>query len=170
MTGEGEIDKINQDIQRRFTQIADKLQTCQNAVSFFETLLTEIESQFQVPFVWLSLIDDERNAALIQALQTSARLNPKLNLIKRSEWNRLMKDAATPLLLNGDLKPYYKLFPAAQKYFVRSMAIVPMAVHHGIIGVWINGDVLPQRYQPGMRTDYLERFAGLVSQRLSEIV
>lgn len=169
MSSEAEIKSINDDIVRRFAVIESRLKVCSSITAFFETLLEEAEQQFKIPFVWLSLINEEKNDWLIAEVKTSPKLRERLNLVERNLWENLVSDGAKPLLINSGLKPYFKLFPDGKKYFIKSIAIVPLRINGDVIGSWNNADAFSERYQPEMDTDVLRKFVQFVSRCLSEL-
>ena len=169
MSRKAEIKSINEDIVRRFALIEGRLKGCSSPEVLLAELLERVEEQFHVPFVWCSIITDEKNAQLIKKARSSPKLKGRLNLIGRELFEKIMTDGAGPLLVNSSLKPYFKLFPDGEKYFIKSMAIVPLQINGGIIGCWISADARQDRYQPGMHTDILQKFAEFVSRRLSEL-
>lgn len=169
MKQEDKVKKINEEIARRFTAIENKLNGASDIAGMLEILFDEVENQFQIPFVWLTLIDENENATVIEAVKSSDKLKTMLNLIGRDVFEKLVGEGVKPVLINNNLKPYYKLFPQSKKYFVKSMAIVPLCLKNEIIGSWNNGDVSPERYAPDMDTDVLEKFANSISKRLTQI-
>ncbi|MBN1474839.1 MAG: GAF domain-containing protein [Syntrophaceae bacterium] len=169
MKQEDKLKQGNEEIARRFTAIKNKLNGASDIAGMLEILFDEVENEFQIPFVWLTLIDENKNATVIEAVKSSDKLKTRLNLISRAVFDELLKEGVKPVLINNNLKPYYKLFPQSKKYFAKSMAIVPLRLNDEIIGSWNNGDVSPERYSPDMDTDILEHFANLISNRLTEI-
>jgi uncharacterized protein YigA (DUF484 family) len=169
MKQEDKLKQVNEEIARRFTAIKNKLSGASHIAGMLEILFDEVENEFQIPFVWLTLVDENKNATVIEAVKSSDKLKTRLNLISRAVFEILLKEGVKPVLINNNLKPYYKLFPQSKKYFAKSMAIVPLCLNDEIIGSWNNGDVSPERYAPDMDTDILEKFANLISNRLTEI-
>ena len=169
MKQEDKLKQVNEEIARRFTSIKNKLNGASDIAGMLEILFDEVENEFQIPFVWLTLVDENKNATVIEAVKSSDKLKTRLNLISRAVFEKLLKEGVKPVLINNNLKPYYKLFPQSKKYFAKSMAIVPLCLNDEIIGSWNNGDVSPERYAPDMDKDILEKFANLISNRLTEI-
>ena len=169
MKQEDKLKQVNEDIGRRFTTIKNKLNGASDITGILEILFDEVENEFQIPFVWLTLIDESENTTIIEAVKSSGKLKTRLNLIGRAVFEELLIEGVKPVLINNNLKPYYKLFPQSKRYFAKSMAIVPLCLKNKIIGSWNNGDVSPKRYSPDMDTDILEKFANRISKRLTEI-
>jgi len=170
MDKEEEIKRVNDEIDERFSRIGAKLQDAQDISGLFETLFAEIEKKFGVPFVWLTLINNKSTAPIIAAIKSSAILQHRLNVIETALFRELLLDGLKPVLVNKNLHPYFKLLPPSNKYFVKSLAIVPLKVQDEIVGSWNNGDAVEDRYTPDMETGLLQKFAESVSRRLTEIV
>jgi uncharacterized protein YigA (DUF484 family) len=82
----------------------------------------------------------------------------------------IIGESAKPVLVNNDLKPFYKLLPRKKKFFIKSIAIAPIIVNNEIIGSINLGDFSNLRYQPGMDTGLLEQLVGNVSSCLADFI
>ncbi len=71
---EPDIPKINDEIARKFRKIKADLAARRSAVELFEALLAKIETEFGIPFVWLSLIRLPETAGLLKSLEASTLL------------------------------------------------------------------------------------------------
>jgi uncharacterized protein YigA (DUF484 family) len=167
---ETDIPTINDEIARKFRKIKVGLTASQSAVELFEALLARIETEFGIPFVWLSLIRLPETAGLLKSLEASALLCDRLNSIERTRFMEILPDAASPLLVSGDLRPFFRLLPQNQKYFIRSLAVSPITLHGRLIGSMNHGDASPTRYEPGMDTTLLKQLARSVSNRLARLL
>ncbi len=165
-----EIRRINLEISMKFSNIEVHLTHAKSIAGLFETLFAGIEKEFAVPFVWLTLVDNENTAPLIAAVQSSGALKNKLNVIGPALFENIIPAGVQPVLANKELQPYYKLLPPANKFFVKSLAIIPFKVNDEIAGSWNNGDVSSERYTPDMDTSMLQKLAQKVSLRLTELV
>jgi diguanylate cyclase (GGDEF)-like protein len=116
------------------------------------------------------LIDKSEISDLIQTLASSKDLKDRLNIIDRRTFLRLTDNRTTPLLLNGDLHPFYPILPKGQLNFIRSLAVSPITLHGEIIGSLNQADFSPLRYRPGMDTQLLEQLAVKVSICLSNVI
>ncbi|MCX5848089.1 MAG: DUF484 family protein [Deltaproteobacteria bacterium] len=164
------IERINSKIAAGFEEVEKKLQEANNIASLFEILITEIEKKFEVPFVWLTLMDTVNTKTVIAAVRSSYILQERLNIIEPVFFRDIFSDGLKPVLVNKYLKPYYRLFPSNKKYFVKSMAMVPFKINGEIVGSWNNGDVSPNRYTPEMETNLLQKLAVSLSLRLTELI
>lgn len=164
------LEHINSKIASGFEKIERKLLEAKNVAGLFEILFEEIEKEFQVPFVWLTLSDNPKALPVVEALKSSSALKEKINLIKQEKFQEIFYSGLKPILVNKNLKPYYKLFPSSQKYFVKSMAMVPFKIKGEIVACWNNGDSDQSRYAPDMETGLLQKLSRAVSMRLEDLI
>lgn len=164
-----EIKRINQEISVKFGKIEVHIAHAKSIAGLFETLFADIEKEFAVPFVWLTLVDKEVAAPVIEAVQSSALLENRLGVITEDLFTRVFTDGLQPVLANKDLQPFYKLLPSTNKFFVKSLAVIPLYINDELIGSWNNGDVLSDRYLPDMDTRLLQKLGEKISARLTEL-
>jgi uncharacterized protein YigA (DUF484 family) len=165
-----EIRRINLEIAMKFSKVEEQLSGATSVAGLFETLFAGIEKEFCVPFVWLTLVESEKAASVIAAAKSSAILKSRLNIISQALFEQILPAGLQPVLANKGLPPYYKLLPPTNKYFIKSLAIVPFQLRDQIVGSWNNGDVLSDRYMPEMETDLLQKLSRKVSARLNDLV
>ena len=160
----------NEEIAGKFFEIEVSILSIRDFRGLFERLLTEIRDKFGIPCVWITLIDKSEISELIHTLAASKDLRERLNIIDRKTFLSLIDHKTKPLLLNGDLRPYYPLFPKGQLNFIRSLAISPISLHGELIGSLNQADLSRLRYRPGMDTQLLEQLAVKVSLCLSNVI
>jgi hypothetical protein len=165
-----DIERINTKIAASFAKIETGLSEAGNIPGLFEILFTEIEKEFKVPYVWLTLIDTLDNKPIIAAIKSSDVLQDRLKVITPELFREILPAGLKPVLVNKDLQPYYKLLPSNRKYFIKSLALVPFKVNNEIAGSWNNGDAYHDRYTPDMETNLLQNLSHSVSLRLIELV
>jgi len=165
-----DIERINTKIAASFEKIETGLSEAKNIAGLFEILFTGIEKEFEVPFVWLTLMNTVNNKPIIAAIKCSDVLQDRLKVITPKLFHEILPAGLKPVLVNKDLQPYYKLLPSNRKYFVKSLALVPFKVNDEIAGSWNNGDAYHDRYTPDMETNLLQNLAHSVSVRLIELV
>ena len=161
--------RVNEEIAQRFFEIEISILSILNFKDLFEKLLTEIREKFGVPYVWISMIDKSEVSDLLQSLESSKILKERLNVVDKNTFLDLVENETKPILVSGDLKPYYQLLPQGQMYFIRSLAIAPITLDGEIIGSLNQADLSRLRYRPGMDTRLLERLAVKVSICLSNV-
>jgi len=164
-----DIERINEEIAARFGRIEAGISSAETIAGLFEALLTGIEKEFDVPFVWLTLIDLENAVPLIDAVNASDVLKNRLCVISQELFEKTLPGGLKPVLANKDLQPFYKMMPPSRKYFVRSIAAAPFALDGQVIGAWNNGDADPDRYTADMDSTLLSALAGKISLKLTQL-
>ncbi len=159
----------NEVIAQNFFLVEKKILSILNFRALFEELLSEIIEKFNVPYVWLSIIEKSELSNLIQSLESSNILKKRLNLINRSAFAQLVGNTMKPILVNGNLKPYFKLFPRHTKYVINSLAITPISFDGEIIGSMNQADISKSRFHSGLDPSLLEHLAVKMSLCLSNV-
>lgn len=170
MNNEDDLKGINEIIAGRFRKVEEGVLSAETINGLFESLLTGIEKEFAVPFVWLTLIDQESTLPIISEMTSSDILKSRFSVVSREFIEALLPCGMKPVLANKDLKPFYRLLPPSRKYFVRSIAVVPFALDGRMIGTWNNGDADANRYEPDMKTDLIQALADQISRKLSQLI
>lgn len=170
MNTEEGLKDINQIIAASFGKVAQSILAAETVSSLFENLLDGIEREFAIPFVWLTLIENETTGLLINELNSSEMLKDRYSVVSEDFINTVIPAGIKPVLANRDLKPFYRLLPPDRKYFIKSIAVVPFTIGGRLAGTWNNGDADANRYEPDMKTDFIENLAGQISHRLDVIV
>nr|MBC8246020.1 DUF484 family protein [Deltaproteobacteria bacterium] len=161
--------KQNEEITKKFHEIETRILSIVNFRDLFEVLLVLIKEKFNVPYVWISMIDQSEVSSLIQSLETSESLKEKINIIAREDFLNLIGRRLNPLLANQDIEPFKKLLPKNQNYFIKSIAVAPISLDGEIIGSLNQADFSRSRFQPGIDTSRLEQLAVKVSLCLSNV-
>ena len=125
---------------------------------------------FNVPYVWITLIEDcEATKVILKSSNKSSIVQERVNILTEARFQRLAGSSLSPILINGDLKPYFKMLPVNRKYFIKSMAIVPITFDGKIIGSLNQGDSDKGRFDPEFDTSLLAQLAVKVSLCLSNV-
>jgi len=159
----------NEKIAKKFQTVETKILSILNFKDLFEVLLTEIREEFNVPYVWISMIRDSEVQNLIESLGKSELLKEHMNIVGRKPFMELIGDFRNPVLVNTNLKPYFKLLPRNKKFFIKSIAVAPITLDGQIIGSLNQADSSPSRFQPGIDTSLLEQLSLKVSLCLSNV-
>lgn len=162
--------KENELTASRFQKVENRILSVLNFKDFFDVLLKEIMDVFKVPYVWVTFIDDcEAARAILTSAGESEILSERVNIITSSLFKGLVGESLAPVLVNNDLKPYFKMLPDNRKYFIKSMAISPITLDGKIIGSLNQADSDPGRFDPSFDTSLLEHLAVKVSLCLSNV-
>lgn len=170
MNTEEDLKGINQIIAASFGKVSESVLAAVTVSGLFENLLHGIEREFSVPFVWLTLIENEFAGQLINAFNASEILKNRFSVVSADFIRTILPADTKPVLANRDLKPFYRLLPSERKYFVKSIAVVPFTIGGQLAGTWNNGDADANRYESDMKTDYIENLSAQISRRLDEII
>lgn len=161
---------VNEEIAKKLFEIEVSILSIGNFKDLFEKLLLLIEEKFGIPHVWISIISENNISHLIEALESSQLLKERLNIVERTVFLNLVKDEKTPMLVNAYLRPFYRLLPKNEKYFAKSLAIVPLVLDGELIGSLNLGDFSGFRFQPNMDTFFLSQLAVKISVCLSNVI
>jgi len=164
-----ETSRTNDERAQKFFLIEKKILSILNFRDLFEELLSEIREKFDVPYVWLSLIEKSELSSLIQSLKSSNIIKQHLNLVNRDTFTRLVGNTMKPILVNNNLKPYFELFSRHTKYAIKSLAITPISFDDEIIGSLNQAHIDKSHYHAGLDTSLLEQLAVKVSFCLSNV-
>lgn len=165
-----DIQKMNDELARKFGKIEADLVACRGVGELFERLLSGSGEAFGIPFVWLSILRNPETETLLRILNDSELLRNRLNVIEPSSFLEVCPDGPSSVIASGDLRPFFRLMPPNVKYFIRSLAVAPLALHGRLIGSLNHGDASPERYRLGMGTTLLDHLAATVSRRLSDLL
>lgn len=156
-------------LAEQFHLLETKILGVLNFRDFFQVLQTQLEDIFDVPHVWFSLMRDEPLAAPILRAAANSKLSDFLNLLDREQFTSLFKPTDKPLLENEDLSPFHLLLPDQDKFFFKSLAMVPVRLDGKLVGSLNLADPSEKRFHPGYNPIHLERLAVKVSLFLSNV-
>lgn len=161
--------KQNEIIARKFHEIEISILTILNFRDFIEKLLFEISSKFNVPFTWLSIIEESSIYQYLQNIQDSELLNTSTAFLSREEFLNITGNRLKPLLANKDLQRFDILIPEAGQYDMGSIAIAPITLDGEVVGSINQADRDLKRFEPGIDTTLLEQLALKASLCLSNV-
>jgi uncharacterized protein YigA (DUF484 family) len=164
-----DIHRINEDLAARFAKVEATIASAPTMAGLFEALVEGIEREFAVPFVWLTFVDRPGVDLWIDDAGASEILKSRFSVVSAELLGKILSGGLHPVLSNQNLQLFYRLMPPSQKYFVRSIAMVPFALDGRMIGAWNNGDADADRYSPDMDTALLASLADRISLRLTEL-
>ncbi|MBA4366900.1 MAG: hypothetical protein C0403_04600 [Desulfobacterium sp.] len=159
----------NEKVSKKFQIVETKILTILNFKDLFEVLLTEIRNEFQIPYVWITMIRNSEVSSLIESIGKSDILKENINIIGKTSFMELVGEQKSPTLINTNLKPYFKLLPRNNKFFFKSIAVAPISIDGQVIGSLNQADSSVSRFQPGIDTSLLEQLAIKVSLCLSNV-
>ncbi len=164
----GETKRVNEAIQEAFSRIEESLAAAADIGEIIAYVVQELQKAFAIPFAWFSLVEQPETAGWKDELIKSPFLKDRLNQIDDDAFSELAVKGAEPVLANGDLKPFYRLLPQNNKYFIKSIAMAPITRNGVFIGSLNFGDAAPTRYHADMDTSLLAHLAAAVSKKLTD--
>ncbi|MGD9211351.1 MAG: sensor domain-containing diguanylate cyclase [Desulfobacteraceae bacterium] len=159
----------NDKITKKFTEIETSILTILNFKDLFEVLLTQIQEKFSIPYVWISMVDNCEISHLLKSIETSDLLKERVTIIDRDTFVKLTGTPKQCILADNNLKPYFKLLPPKKKFFIKSLAIVPLFLDGEMIGSLNQADFSKDRFKPGIDTSSLDQLGLKVSLCLSNV-
>jgi diguanylate cyclase (GGDEF)-like protein len=159
----------NEAIVRKLFDIESRILGTTSFRDLFEKLLAEIETQFAIPHVWLSIVHAETITGLISDLRESPQARQHLVVVDEHSFRRLAGDGDAPSLVNDNLERYAPLVPPAFRGSLGSMAIAPIRLDGRIIGSFNQGDRNAARFSPDKDTFFLRQLAVKVSICLANV-
>lgn len=159
----------NEKIIQKFIEIETSIINILNFKDIFEVLLAKIQDKFSVPYAWITLIDKSSISHLLNKLHTSEFLKNRLTLIDRDSLVKVIGRSKNCILINNDLKVYAKLLPDRKRYFIKSLAIVPLFLDDELIGTLNQADLSKSRFKPGIDVSSLNQLGIKVSLCLSNV-
>ncbi|OQX62833.1 MAG: hypothetical protein B5M56_05135 [Desulfococcus sp. 4484_241] len=160
----------NEEIAKKFYEVEKRILSILSFKDLFDALMTEIKKQFNIPYIWISIIKNSEAHRLIESMaDLDEELTESINIIDKSSFFALTGRQTEPILANDGLKPYFRMFPQQRHYLVKSIAIAPITMDGEIIGSLNQGDSVQTRFEPGMDTSLLEQLATKVSLCLSNV-
>jgi uncharacterized protein YigA (DUF484 family) len=170
MSDPQKIQEANEKIRKRFQNIEKDLFQCHTVTELCENLLRRMGGEFNIPFVWMTLIDEPSTAYLKSELILSPYLTERLNLMEREAFSEIVGPSIVPVLVNTNITPFFRLLPGNTKYFIKSFAICPLTFDRLVMGSINCGDPSSSRYQSDMDTVLLDGLMQKVSARLGYFI
>jgi diguanylate cyclase (GGDEF)-like protein len=164
-----EIARRNEETTRKFFEIEKRILSILNYKDLFEVLLREIKLKFNMPYVWISIIDKTEVSSFIELLESSQILKENMNIVDKNTFLKLVGTKTNPLLINDNLEAFSLLIPRQDKYTIRSIAISPISLDGEIIGSLNQAHISPGHFKPGLDTSSLEQLAVKISFCLSNV-
>lgn len=160
--------KQNEKIAQKFNEIEISILSILNFQDFFERLLFEIADKFNIPYIWISIIEDSSIARQLQGRSESETLQSCMAFVKQDRFLSIIKEQ-TPVLADDNLHLFKDLMPVTLTAPLGSLAIAPITLDGKLVGSINQADINPKRFEPGIDTSLLEQLAQKVSLCLSNV-
>ena len=160
----------NEEIARKFFEIETSILTIRLFKDFLQRLLREIREKFDIPYVWIALIEGSEPLKLLDTIEALQSVRKNVRTITKDTLARLTDHQRSPILVNDHLNDYEQILPEQGRKKIRSLAIAPLTLDREVIGSLNLADSSDQRYTPGMETTLLEQLAVKVSICLANVM
>ncbi len=161
--------KKNEEIAKKFNAIEAGILTILNFQDFLERLLREISEKFNIPYTWISIIEESRLARQLKESHHSDLLKASTTFVTRQNFLAITGNRVAPILANTGLDRYISLVPQRLLVEIGSISIAPITLDGEIVGSINQADYDRQRFEPGMDASLLEQLALKVSLCLSNV-
>ncbi len=161
--------KKNEEIAKKFHEIEISILSILNFQDFLEKLLYEISSKFNVPYTWISIIEESGISKHLHKIKNSTLLQSSTAFVSKDDFFGITDKKLTPLLANSNLEKFDTLMPEVSDYEIGSLAIAPMTLDGEIVGSFNQADTDVYRFEPGIDASLLEHLAIKVSLCLSNV-
>ena len=106
MNTEEDLKGINRIIAASFGKVSESVLAAVTVSGLFENLLHGIEREFSVPFVWLTLIENEFAGKLINTFNASEILKNRFSVVSADFIRTILPADTQPVLAHRALKPF----------------------------------------------------------------
>lgn len=134
--------KKNEEIARKFLKVEKALNSARTPSELLETLFRKLEAEFDIPYIWVSVVKREKDD-LQTSLAMPRYLWERVGILDEGSFDTILPLKTAPVLANENLRPFYKLFPENRKFFLKSIAVVPLTLHGEFRGS-LNLGMLPR--------------------------
>ncbi len=161
--------KLNEDTARKFHEIEISILSILNFQDLCESLLTKVSNTFNIPLVWLSIIEDNPISEYIKTIDNSNIVQSKTTFLSRKDFILITQNTLTPLLINTNMEKFDQIYPVNSSQSITSIAIVPITLDGKIIGSLNLADSDSKRFEPGIDTSLLEQLGVKISLCFSNV-
>ena len=103
--------KKNEEIAKKFLKVELVLNLANTPSKLLETVLRELETEFNIPYRWLTLLQHNGRNDLIPRLAMTESLAEQVGILDEASFHEILSGNTTAVLANDNLRPFYKLFP-----------------------------------------------------------
>lgn len=160
----------NERIALKFFEIERCILSIGRSDQFVSTLTKEIEKQFDVPYVWVNLINEAPLAHFVETLERVPELFDRVIFTRRTHMIDIIKSNSKTVLVNSNMDKYRPITPPVYYEVVRSLAISPLTIDGALVGLFCQADSNAERYNPITKDTFLlDQLATKISLCLSNV-
>ena len=159
----------NEAIAEKFFKVESKILTILDFRDFFDVLLKEIRTTFEIPSAWLCIIEDSEIMTLVRRHAAEAGLRKSLHYIRTEDYTGLFGEIPAPLLCNAALDRCNSVLPLNIGEGTASLALIPLELYSRPVGILCLGDTVADRFSPDYDATLLKQLGVKVSLCLSNV-
>lgn len=160
----------NEQIARKFFEIERCILAIDRCDQFVSTLTKEVKAQFNVPYVWVNLINEAPLSHLMETLEKMPELCDRVMFTKRRFMIDVIKSSNKTVLVNSNLNQYWDIVPGMYRHVISSVAISPLTMDGELVGLFCQADSDASRYDAATKDTFLlDQLAIKISICLSNV-
>lgn len=160
----------NEGIARKFFEIERCILSIGRCDQFVSTLTREVQKQFNVPYVWVNLINEAPLSHLIESLEKMPDLRDRVLFTRRRSMIDIIKSGNKTVLINSDLHQCREIIPSVYCDIISSVAISPLTIDGELVGLFCQADSDSTRYDATTKDTFLlDQLAIKISICLSNV-
>lgn len=160
----------NERIALKFFEIERCILSIGRCDQFVSTLTREVQKQFNVPYVWVNLINEAPLSHLIEALGKTPDLRDRVLFTRRHVMIDIIKSSNKTVLVNNDLAGCHEIIPPVYRDIISSMAVSPLTIDGELVGLFCQADSDITRYDAETKDTFLlDQLAIKISICLSNV-
>ena len=160
----------NEAIALKFFEIERCILSIGRCDQFVSTLTKEVQKQFNVPYVWVNLINEAPLSHLIETLEKTPDLRDRVLFTRRHMMIDVIKSGNKTVLLNSNLASCSEIIPVVYRDIVSSVAVSPLTIDGELVGLFCQADSDSSRYDAATKDTFLlDQLAIKISICLSNV-
>ena len=160
----------NERIALKFFDIERCILSIGRCDQFVSTLTKEVQTQFNVPYVWVNLINEVPLAHLVEPLEKTMGLKDRVLFTRRRAMVDAIGASNKTVLVNQDVGRYWEVIPQAYRQIIGSVAISPLTIDGELVGLFCQADEDATRYDSQTKDTFLlDQLAIKISICLSNV-
>ncbi|GAB3480696.1 diguanylate cyclase [Marinomonas epiphytica] len=160
----------NEQIALKFFEIERCILSIGRCDQFVSTLTKEVQKQFNVPYVWVNLINEAPLSHLAESLEKMPDLRDRVLFTQRRHMIDIIKSGNKTILVNSDLERCREIIPDTYRSIISSVAISPLTMDGELVGFFCQADADSSRYDAATKDTFLlDQLAIKISICLSNV-
>ncbi|MFI8619584.1 MULTISPECIES: diguanylate cyclase [Marinomonas] len=160
----------NEAIALKFFEIERCILSIGRCDQFVSTLTKEVQKQFNVPYVWVNLINEAPLSHLIDTLEKTPDLRDRVLFTRRRVMIDVIKSGNKTVLLNHNLAACSEIIPPVYRDIISSVAVSPLTIDGELVGLFCQADSDSTRYDAATKDTFLlDQLAIKISICLSNV-